>query len=141
MMASQKEKNSVAGIAFVDGLIFIGRRLNTGVMGGRWEFPGGKVEDGETLEQALSREFDEEFSLPITIGDKIAEAVFYHNGIKVNLHAFSISFSTEDINWVLTEHTEVNWVKLEQIENLNFVDSDLLLLNQIKSYFQNKVSL
>lgn len=132
------EKHSVAGIAVVDNLVFIGRRVNVGQMGNRWEFPGGKVEVGESLQEALIREFTEEFNVHITVGRKITESVFTHNNLPVHLHAFEVFFPDIEINWILTEHSEVKWVSFNDIEKLDFVDSDLLIYNSIKSFFKNK---
>ena len=65
-------KTSIACIAFNDNKVLIAHRNPTGQMGGRWEFPGGKVEDGESEETAVAREFKEEFGVSITVGPKIA---------------------------------------------------------------------
>ncbi len=134
-----QERHSVAGIVFVDSLVLIGRRICVGQMGGRWEFPGGKVEPGETYSETLVREFDEEFSVPITVGQLIAEAVFENSDRKIILHAFQVFLpENDDISWVLTEHTEVKWVPFSQIRTLSFVDSDMLLLDQVEKFFTGK---
>lgn len=130
------EKKSVAGILMYDSLIFIGLRLPQGSMGGKWEFPGGKVEKGETCEQALIREFREEFETDIDVGEQIAHAQFMHKNEPVDLFAFRVYLKSDDILWVLSEHTAVKWVKLDEIPSLDFVDSDLLLLDQLKKKLQ-----
>lgn len=118
---------SIAGIIEKDGLIFIAHRNPTGQMGGRWEFPGGKIEPGETQEEALHREFLEEFNCDIIIHQPIGQAQFEHNGLTRNLYAWSVSFADENPVFTLTEHTDTDWVPVEKIKDLNFVDSDMLL--------------
>ncbi len=126
------KKQSVAGILKYDSLIFIGLRVPQGRMGGKWEFPGGKVEEGETCEEALKREFWEEFETDIDVGEKIAHAQFTHKNEQVDLYAYRVYLKSDDITWVLSEHTDVKWVSIDEIEKLDFVDSDLLLLDQLK---------
>jgi 8-oxo-dGTP diphosphatase len=130
------KKQSVAGIIVVDGLVFIGKRLPKGQMGNRWEFPGGKVEAGETHQEALLREFQEEFMIDIEVGECIAKADFKHNDDTVNLFAYEIKIKDIDnVSWILSEHTDVNWVSFDKISELEFVDSDLLLLTQIRNFY------
>ncbi len=124
------KKQSVAGILVRDSLIFVGLRLPQGKMGGKWEFPGGKVEKGETCEQALIREFKEEFETDIEVGKQIASAEFTHKQENIDLLAFRVYAKNDQ--WILREHTEVRWVSIEDIGHLDFVDSDLLLLDQLK---------
>ena len=135
------EKTSVAGIAFDGDTVLIAHRNPTGAMGGRWEFPGGKVEADENDIQALTREFYEEFGIKIRVGIRIAEAVFTHNGEKVNLHAYRIYVPHKGLvfKYKLTEHTEYRWASLSAIQKLNFVDSDLLLYPDVRKYSLNKL--
>jgi 8-oxo-dGTP diphosphatase len=130
------KKQSIAGIIVVDNLVFIGKRLPQGQMGNRWEFPGGKVEAGETHQEALLREFQEEFMIDIEVGECIAKADFKHNDDTVNLFAYEIKIKDIDnVSWILSEHTDVNWVSFDKISELEFVDSDLLLLTQIRNFY------
>ncbi|MDR1256403.1 MAG: (deoxy)nucleoside triphosphate pyrophosphohydrolase [Spirochaetaceae bacterium] len=121
---------SVAGIASQDGKLFIARRIEGGAMGGKWEFPGGKVEDGETCEQALRREFLEEFGVEAAVGARLAEAEFEHKGKRRSLRAFAIEFLSRDFK--LCEHTEWHWADYGEIEAADFAPSDLKLLAGIK---------
>lgn len=130
---------SVAGIVVVDNLVFIAKRIPVGQMGNRWEFPGGKVDEGETPEIALKREFFEEFGANIVVKNPICESTFTHNDKTVLLKAFEVEFSDLDnIQWVLSEHTETAWVPFEKIPSLYFVDSDMQIYPEVKKYFTSK---
>ena len=130
-------KQSIAGIIVIDELVLIGKRLPQGQMGSKWEFPGGKVEKGETHKQALIREFEEEFIIDIDVGECIAKAEFSHNEDTVQLFAYEVFIKDIDnISWILTEHTDINWVTFDKISELDFVDSDLKLLVQIRNHYR-----
>jgi len=129
-------KHSVAGIAFENGKFFIGKRINKGQMANRWEFPGGKAEEGETDEVSLEREFEEEFGIKIKVGKQIANATFKHGDEERELYAYQIFFTPPENGYILTEHTDTDWATFQQIQNLNFVDSDRLLLPQLKDFFK-----
>ncbi len=128
---------SVAGILFKNESVLVALRKDSGKMGSRWEFPGGKVEDAESDEEALKREFLEEFNTNIIVGDCIAQTSFIHNGIKRILNAYIIFNSTDIHTWELLEHTELQWVALESINSMPFVNSDLQLLPEIQSWIKN----
>jgi 8-oxo-dGTP diphosphatase len=129
-------KVSVACIAYCNGKILIAHRNPVGVMGDRWEFPGGKCEPDETEQQAVVRELQEEFGITVTVRDRIAEAEFCHNGEQCVLHAYSISVPHDGIQipYTLTEHSEYAWVPLADIPSLHFVDSDMKLYPAIQEY-------
>ena len=130
---------SVAGIVVVDNLVFIAKRVPVGDMGNRWEFPGGKVDAGETPEQALKREFFEEFGANIVVKNPICDSNFTHKDKNVILKAFEVEFSDLDnIEWILSEHTETAWVPFEKIPSLYFVDSDMQIYPEVKKYFTSK---
>ncbi|MCI1208055.1 MAG: NUDIX domain-containing protein [Treponema sp.] len=120
-------RHSIACIAYEEGKILIAHRNPVGDMGGRWEFPGGKVEKGETDEQSIIREFNEEFGVTVAVGGLIAKGSFIHSGESSTLHAYLIKVPHKgsSIPYRLTEHSEYKWISPEDIPALNFVDSDM----------------
>ena len=130
--------SSIACIYYKDNKLFIAKRQNSGQMGGRWEFPGGKLEEGESFEQAIKREMYEEFKTGVTVIEKITETQFVHNDKKCSLHAFAVEFEHDGIKipFVLSEHTEYKWVDPSEIKKLNFVDSDLKIYKAVVKYLK-----
>jgi 8-oxo-dGTP diphosphatase len=118
-------RHSVAGIAIEEGRVFIARRKAGGDMGGKWEFPGGKVEEGESDSDALQREFLEEFGIAVTVGPLLGSGEFFHNGQKFALNGYRVFFASHRFN--MTEHDECRWAALDELETLDFTDSDRLL--------------
>lgn len=131
---------SIACIDYRDGKIFIAKRQMVGDMGGRWEFPGGKIEDGEDLETAVVREMQEEFGVTVSVGQKITSGSFTHRNKPCTLDVLEIHFPHDGMSerFALTEHTDYNWVKLEEIPKLNFVDSDLSVYDAVKKWCENE---
>lgn len=134
-------KTSIACIAFNDKKVLIAHRNPTGCMGNRWEFPGGKVEEGEDEKEAVVREFEEEFGVKVQVGEQIANATFKHNGTERELHAYLITVPHDGMTekYVLTEHTEYRWAEVAEIPTLNFVDSDLLIYSQVVKYLADSI--
>jgi 8-oxo-dGTP diphosphatase len=123
---------SVAGIAVRGDKLFIARRVPGGELGGKWEFPGGKVEEGETGAEALVREFQEEFRAEVTVGSQMAASSFEHRGVTRELRAYLITF--KDFDFTLTEHSAWKWADLAEIEKLDFAGSDRKLFPALKVY-------
>lgn len=128
-------KQSIAGIIERDGKLLIGHRLPKGEMGNRWEFPGGKVDEGETPEMAIVREFREEMGIDVVPGEHIATVSFTNKNGPVELLAYRISIPP-DAPIRLTEHSEIGWATIDEIRKLHFVDSDRLLLPFVEKAIQ-----
>ena len=131
---------SIACIDYRDGKIFIAKRQMTGDMGGRWEFPGGKIEEGEDLETAVIREMQEEFGVTVSVGRKITTGTFTHRDKPCTLDVLEVHFPHDGMTerFVLTEHTDYDWVALDEIPKLNFVDSDLSVYEAVKKWCENE---
>lgn len=133
-------KTSIACIAFDGEKLLVAHRNPTGQMGNRWEFPGGKVEAGESDETAIVREFEEEFGVTVKVGEKITETFFVHNDAQVALHAYEIFVPHDGIaqKYTLTEHTEYKWALPAEIPTLSFVDSDMLIYPAVMKWVASK---
>lgn len=135
------KRKSIACIAFDGKKVFIAHRNPTGQMGGRWEFPGGKVEDGESDEQSVAREFKEEFGIDVGVGQKVAQATFKHSGDDFTLNAYLVHLSHNGMTdkFALTEHSEYKWAELAEIPTLDFVDSDMLIYPQVCKFLADSL--
>jgi 8-oxo-dGTP diphosphatase len=131
--------NSVAGIVIEQGKLFIARRMASGDLGEKWEFPGGKVKNGETDVDALIREYFEEFGVPIKVGPLLAGAEFVHNNKNFRLKAYRVLFISR--NFTLTEHSEWRWAALSEIETLDFAGSDRRLLPALQAYLERETGI
>ena len=118
----------VAAIIIKNGKYFIAQRNKNKHMGLSWEFPGGKVEKGETFEIALKREIKEELNIEINIKNKLGEENYQDDKINVKLHYFICSHFNGEI--ILSEHEDSAWVTKNEFKNYNFVegDSDIIKL-------------
>lgn len=123
--------NSVAGIIKRDGKYLLGKRKPGGSIGGKWEFPGGKVENGESFELSLKREFREELDIDITVKEFITRKKFSSGDHTFSLYAYYVDMSCDDIK--NREHDEFKWFTLNEITHLGieFADSDKLLLDSL----------
>jgi len=130
-------RTSVAGIALDGERIFIARRKGGGDLGGKWEFPGGKVKPNESAQDALKREYREELELAVSVGAHIASSSFEHKGTAFALDAYRVFFETPE-KIKLSEHSEWKWALLDEIQSLDFADSDRGLLDALEAYVQRQ---
>jgi len=129
---------SVACIVYANERLFIAKRQNLGDMGGYWEFPGGKIDEGEDAAAAIKREMMEEFNVQAKAVFKLASAEFFHKDLLCTVDAYYVKFAHDglEIPFKMTEHTEYRWVKPEEILDYQFVDSDLKLYPAVMTAIQ-----
>lgn len=103
--------------------IFCALRNPRMILANYWEFPGGKIEQGETPEQALYREILEEFNCMIQVGKQVAVTLHEYEQFFVHLETYKASIikGTPQI----LEHAEARWVPRNQLLNLPFAPADL----------------
>ena len=94
-----------------------------------WEFVGGKVEPGETKEQALIRECKEELNITLSVGDVFTEVVHEYPDITVHLTLFNAEISEGAPE--LLEHNDLKWITPSEIPNYNFCPADKDILKKI----------
>tara|TARA_A100000164_G_C21509251_1_gene586181 strand:+ start:28 stop:405 length:378 start_codon:yes stop_codon:yes gene_type:complete len=117
----------VAAIIIKDDKFFIAQRNRNKHMGLSWEFPGGKVEKGETFEIALKREIKEELNIEISVTNKLGEENYKDDKINVKLHYFICSHISGEI--YLDEHEDSAWVKKNEFKKYNFAEGDSDIIN------------
>jgi 8-oxo-dGTP diphosphatase len=120
----------VAGLLVRDGLVLICQRRPDQPMALQWEFPGGKIEQGESPEQALSRELQEELGIHAKIGPHVTHIRHnYRHGGAVDLQFFSVpSFEGELENKIFHQ---LKWVKLEELPDYEFLAADRGLIRDL----------
>ena len=118
-----------AGIIEGNGKVLIGRRKPGKHMGGKWEFPGGKIEPGETPEQSLARELAEELGIRARVGQFLGRAFFEGEGVSLELLVYRVD-GVEGIP-TLREHEELRWVRPEELLSYDLADSDRAVVKEL----------
>ena len=122
----------VAGLIKKDNKFLVGQRPEKGHMSGRWEFPGGKIESGESPEEALKRELQEELGFEAQIGSIQLAVTHSYAEVGVVLLLFEVLFWKGEPK--AKHHTELRWVSMEELEGLPLPDANKLAINQLKGF-------
>lgn len=96
-----------------------------------WEFVGGKVEAGETKEQALIRECREELAVAVAVGEVFMDVVHEYPDVAVHLTLFN-AVITEGVPQEL-EHNDIRWITVDEIEQYAFCPADEVILERLKA--------
>ena len=102
-----------------------------------WEFVGGKVEPGETKEQALIRECQEELAVTLSVGDVFMDVTHEYPDLTVHLTLFNATIS-EGVP-VMLEHNDIRWITPSEIQNYEFCPADEEILAKIIERYGNAV--
>lgn len=114
-----------------EGKMLIAQRNLKKSQGGLWEFPGGKIEAGETKEDALIREIKEEMCIDIEVERYLDEKEFIYPEKAINLIALECKIINGKIQ--LMEHEDVKWISKEELENFEFAPADGFIVDAIKN--------
>ncbi|SET11073.1 8-oxo-dGTP diphosphatase [Natronincola peptidivorans] len=121
----------VAAAIIVDqeGRILIAKRKEGQKRGGLWEFPGGKIEVGETPEKCLKRELKEEMNIDIKVNEYFGENIYAYEDITIKLLAYYAEILKGSIQ--LKDHDTYKWVKSKSLGNYAFAAADVQFVKEL----------
>lgn len=125
-------KQVVAALIFKDGKVLVCQRTRHQTMPLKWEFPGGKIEEGEQPRDALRRELDEELGIEASVGDEVARIRHqYKNGSSVELRFFIVrDYKGELENKIFKD---MRWADRSELPSFDFLEADLELVKDLAS--------
>jgi len=118
-----------AAIIAKDGTILITQRGQKDRMAGLWEFPGGKVESGETPKACLKRELHEELAMDATIGSFLGSSVYHYDHISIELMAYRAYWNGAAFK--LLTHSAYQWVCPSRLSTFSFTPADLPFVRRL----------
>ena len=124
-------KQVTAAIIIKDYKILIAQRAPNDKLANKWEFPGGKIEHGESPQECLKREIREELDVEIEVLDFFAESIYeYHSGT-ISLMAYWCKWISGD--FTLNVHNQIAWVNHHELDLYDFAPADIPLVDKLKS--------
>ena len=127
--APPKTIRVVAAVLCHEGRLFAARR-GYGPWKDYWEFPGGKIEPGETPEEALAREIREELDTVVSVGSKLAQVEFDYPEFHLSMGCFACRIQSGSLT--LKEHESARWLRAEELETVDWLPADLALIRQLR---------
>ena len=129
MQYTRKHVQVAAAIIIDDGKIFATQRAHGEFKDG-WEFPGGKIEQGETPQQAAKREVMEELDTEIEVGELFDTVEYDYADFHLTMHCFLCTVKSG--NLVLKEHQAAKWLTRETLDSVEWLPADIGLIEKLK---------
>lgn len=127
--AKQKQIHVVGAVFLRAGKVLAAKRGLGRNLAGFWEFPGGKIEAGESGAQALARELREELLVTVEVGDFLARAVYEYSFGVVTLDTYFCRILHGEL--CLTEHQEIRWLAPEELFSVQWAPADMPIIQQL----------
>ena len=122
---------NVVGAAIVkDGKVLCAQRGEGRSLAGFWEFPGGKIEPGETPQEALAREIREELDADITVGQLIETVEYDYPKFHLSMDCFWCGLNSQEL--VLREHEDARWLTADDLYSVDWLPADIGIIGKIK---------
>lgn len=112
-----------AAILFNESKILITRRAPNKHLAGLWEFPGGKIEEGETPQECLKRELEEELGIVVKVGEFFMENQHQYDEKLILLKSFYCELISGEI--ILKDHDQIEWVEKSEFHKYQFAPADI----------------
>ena len=122
-------KIATAAIISQNGKYLIAKRKAGGVVGGKWEFPGGKLESNESPQEGLARELNEELAIDANIGDFFDDHIHRYNTGAIRIFAYMVDCFTGEFE--LREHDEIRWVSASEMCDFDFIGNDKSIIKKL----------
>lgn len=123
-----------AAIMHNDGYVYATRRAKGNFKGG-WEFPGGKIEENESGEEAAIREIKEELDTTISIEKKLCTVKCQYPDFFLIMECFLAHIESGELT--LKEHDQAKWLKIDDIDSVEWLPADIEVVKEIKAHFSN----
>lgn len=120
-----------AAILIKDDKLLIAKRKPNDKLANKWEFPGGKIEDGETPEQCLKREMKEEFDINVSVDEYLGSSIYQYSHVSIKLLAYRTHWEGGTIS--LKAHDEFRWVSVKQLQEYDFAPADIPFIKKLRS--------
>ncbi|GHO65732.1 NUDIX hydrolase [Ktedonobacter sp. SOSP1-52] len=118
-----------AAILNLNGKILIAKRKKGDTLENKWEFPGGKIEPGESPEQCLAREMLEEFGVTVQVQDFVCSSTYRYQHIEIELLAYNVRYI--DGQFSLHDHQEIQWVTPSDLQAYDFAAADVPIVHKL----------
>ncbi|HHW30796.1 MAG TPA: 8-oxo-dGTP diphosphatase MutT [Clostridiaceae bacterium] len=122
-------KQVTAAIIRQDNKVLIAQRAADDECGLLWEFPGGKLEEGETPEECITREIKEELNLDVEVIDIFTTSIYRYNSQDIKFTVFNVRLIGGNLR--LNVHNQVKWVDINQLKNYNFMPADIEFVEKL----------
>lgn len=105
-------------------------RRSDGILAGGWEFPGGKIEDGESQEEALKREIMEELGVTIEVDRRLVTTDYQYPTFHITLHSHLVRITSGELS--LSVHDDARWLTVQELDSVEWLPADMETVDRVR---------